>query len=102
MMLNEPTRIDLYSAHKIISECPVIMLDDETLVVPEIYPLTDESDNVFLAFALLIDDVAHDFSFREGKNLDIPVEEYTMFLKEDKDEEAQYTEMKLLFPKKLD
>ena len=102
MMLNEPTRMDLYSAYKIIAECPALMLDDINIVVPEIYPLTDEEENVFLAFALLIDEVVHEFSFKEGNNLDIPVEDYTMFLKESEDEEDEFTEIKLLFPKKLD
>jgi len=102
MMLNEPTRMDLYSAYKLLSECPALMLNDVDIVVPEIYPLTDEEENVFLAFALLIDEVIHDFTFKEGNNLDIPVESYTMFLKEKNDEEEEYTEVKLLFPKKLD
>lgn len=102
-MLEPLSRMDLEEAYDLLCDCNAIVVNGTYIMIPKLNELTEEDENVFMALSWSVKGLTYELYFREGNNIEIPIQNTKMFLLDDKSEDDKdFTEVSLLFEMNLE
>lgn len=102
-MLEPLSRMNLDEAYDLLCDCNAIVVNGIYIMIPKLNELTEEDENVFMALSWSVKGLTYELYFREGNNIEIPIQNTKMFLLDDKSEDDKdFTEVSLLFEMNLE
>ena len=95
--------ITLSEAHYILSCAKAVIIDDDAVVYPTLWPLDGEKENEFLFLSWEFDGDTYKLKFAEGDNEEAKIEGCCLFLYDtDANDDDDQTMLTILTPKQLD
>jgi hypothetical protein len=95
--------ITLKEAYRILEDASAVIIDDDVVLYPSLWELTDDETNKFLYFNW--DDGGHEYNltFKEGDNQEVKVVGSSMFLYDTHaNREEDHTQITILTTKELE